>query len=48
MGGTPQESSQRTVQVPDIVKNPVDRGYWCLKAALYGLREGARNWYDHN
>ena len=22
------------------------KGFWLLNAALYGLREGARNWYD--
>ena len=28
------------------VKNPEGSGFWVLNAALYGLREGARNWYD--
>ena len=36
------DSLQREV----YVKNPESPGFWVLKAALYGLREGARNWYD--
>ena len=32
-----------TLEKEVLVKNP---GFWVLSAALYGLREGARNWYD--
>ena len=28
------------------IKNPEGSGLWVLIAALYRLREGARNWYD--
>ena len=28
------------------VKNPEGHCFWILNAALYGLQEGARNWYD--
>ena len=27
-------------------KNPEGPGFWVLNVVLYGLREGARNWYD--
>ena len=36
------DSLQREV----YVKNPDGPGFWELNAALYGLREGARNWYN--
>ena len=36
------DSLQREV----YVKDPEGPGFWVLNAALYGLREGARNWYD--
>ena len=29
-----------------FIKNPEGPGFWILSAELYGLREGARNWYD--
>ena len=28
------------------IKNPEGSGFWVLSTALYGLREGACNWYD--
>ena len=36
------DSLQRKV----YVMNPEGSGFWVLNAVLYGLREGARNWYD--
>ena len=36
------DSLQREV----FVKDPDGPGFWELNAALYGLREGARNWYN--
>ena len=36
------DSLQREV----YVKDPEGPSFWELNAALYGLREGARNWYD--
>ena len=36
------DSLQREV----YVKDPEDSSFWMLNAALYGLREGACNWYD--
>ena len=36
------DSLQREV----YVKDPEGPGFWVLNAALYMLREGARNWYD--
>ena len=35
-----------TLEREVFVKNPEGPGFWVLNAALYGLREGARNWYD--
>ena len=36
------DSLQREV----YVKEPEGTGFWVQNTALYGLREGARNWYD--
>ena len=35
-----------TLEREVYVENPEGPGFWVLNAALYGLREGARNWYD--
>jgi hypothetical protein len=35
-----------SLQKEVYVKNQEGSGFWVLNAALYGLREGARNWYD--
>ena len=35
-----------TLERDVYVKNPEGPGYWLLNAALYRLREGARDWYD--
>ena len=35
-----------TLERDMYIKNPEGPGFWLLNAALYGLREGARNWYD--
>ena len=35
-----------TLERDVYVKNPEGSGFWLLNTALYGLREGVRNWYD--